>query len=322
MSHLAVLTSGGDAPGMNASLRAIVRSATNNSMKVYGVSNGFEGLIDDSFSELKPRQVGNIIQRGGSILQTSRSKRFLDKNYRDKARANLSKRNISSVIVIGGEGSLKGARCLGEDGNINVLGLPATIDRDIPSVGPTIGFDTAINTALQAIDRIRDTASTSNTVHIIELMGRNCGWISLFAGIGGGAEAVILPEFPTDIKKLAVQIKEQRSSGKQGCILIVSEGACNSLGGEGLIEDLNKVSDFDLRITKLGHIQRGGNPSAVDRVLASRLGAGAVEGFLADNNRCVVAQPKSNVEMIPFEELSGTLNSELEAYYKLIFKLA
>tara|TARA_Y100000991_G_C21942656_1_gene336025 strand:+ start:408 stop:1376 length:969 start_codon:yes stop_codon:yes gene_type:complete len=322
MSHLAVLTSGGDAPGMNASLRAIVRSATNNSMKVYGVSNGFEGLIDDLFSELKPRQVGNIIQRGGSILQTSRSKRFLDKNYRDKARANLSKRNIDSVIVIGGEGSLKGAKCLGEYGNINVLGLPATIDRDIPLVGPTIGFDTAINTALQAIDRIRDTASTSNTVHIIELMGRNCGWISLFAGIGGGAEAVILPEFPMDIKKLAQQIKEQRSSGKQGCILIVSEGACNSLGGEGLIEDLNKVSNFDLRITKLGHIQRGGNPSAVDRVLASRLGAGAVEGFLADSNRCVVAQPKSNVEMIPFDELSGTLNSELEDYYKLIFKLA
>ena len=175
---------------------------------------------------------------------------------------------------------------------------------------------------MQAIDRIRDTASTSNTVHIIELMGRNCGWISLFAGIGGGAEAVILPEFPTDIKKLALQIKEQRSSGKQGCILIVSEGACNSLGGEGLIEDLNKVSNFDLRITKLGHIQRGGNPSAVDRVLASRLGAGAVEGFLADSNRCVVAQPKSNVEMIPFDELSGTLNSELETYYKLIFKLA
>ena len=321
MSHLAVLTSGGDAPGMNASLRAIVRSANNKKIKVYGVFNGFEGLIDDRLAELKPRQVGNIIQRGGSILQTSRSKRFLDKKYRNQARENLLKRDISSVIVIGGEGSLKGAACLGEEGELNVLGLPATIDRDIPLVGPTIGFDTAINTSLQAIDRIRDTASTSNTVHIIEVMGRACGWISLFAGIGGGAEAVILPEFPTDIEKLASQIKEQRSSGKQGCILIVSEGACNSSGGEGLVKDLNKVSNFDLRITKLGHIQRGGNPSAVDRVLASRLGAGAVEGFLSGNKQCVVAQPKDKIKMIPFNDLSGTLNSEMEDYHKLIFRL-
>ena len=321
MNQLAVLTSGGDAPGMNASLRAIVRSANNKKINVYGVFNGFEGLIDDHLSELKPRQVGNIIQRGGSILHTSRSKRFLNKKFRDQARENLLKRNINSLIIIGGEGSLKGAKYLGQEGEINVLGLPATIDRDLPFVGPTIGFDTAINTALQAIDRIRDTASTSNTVHIIEVMGRACGWISLFAGIGGGAEAVILPEFPTDIEKLAQQIKEQRSSGKQGCILIVSEGACNSSGGEGLIKDLNKVSNFDLRITKLGHIQRGGNPSAVDRVLASRLGANAVERLLAGYNQCVVAQPKDKIEMIPFTKLSGNLNSEMRDYHELIFKL-
>ncbi len=321
MKHLAVLTSGGDAPGMNACLRAIVRSASNKKIIVYGVSNGFEGLIDDRFSELKPREVGNIIQRGGSIIQTSRSKRFLDRKYREQARDNLSKRGIDSLIVIGGEGSLKGAKCLGEEGKINVLGLPATIDRDLPLVGPTIGFDTAINTALQAIDRIRDTASTSNTVHIVEVMGRACGWISLFAGIGGGAEAVILPEFPTNLQKLVNQIKEQRSFGKQGCILIVSEGACNSAGGEGLIRDLNEVSNFDLRITKLGHIQRGGNPSAVDRVLASRLGAEAVDCFFLGHKQCVLAQPKDKITMIPFEELSGTLVSEMEDYYKLISKL-
>ena len=321
MNHLAVLTSGGDAPGMNASLRAIVRSANNINVNVYGVFNGFEGLIDDRLSLLKSRQVGNIIQRGGSILQTSRSKRFLKKVYRDQARENLSKRNINSVIVIGGEGSLKGAKCLGEEGELNVVGLPATIDRDLPLVGPTVGFDTAINTALQAIDRIRDTASTSNTVHIVEVMGRECGWISLLAGIGGGAEAVILPEFPRNTAKLIKQIKEQRSSGKQGCILIVSEGAYDSLGGEGLIKDLNQVSNFDLRITKLGHIQRGGNPSAVDRVLASRLGAGAVEGLMEGRRQCVVAQPKDRIEMIQFGNLSGTLESEMEDYYQLIFKL-
>ena len=321
MNHLAVLTSGGDAPGMNASLRAIVRSANNINVNVYGVFNGFEGLIDDRLSLLKSRQVGNIIQRGGSILQTSRSKRFLNKVYRDQARENLSKRNINSVIVIGGEGSLKGAKCLGEEGELNVVGLPATIDRDLPLVGPTVGFDTAINTALQAIDRIRDTASTSNTVHIVEVMGRECGWISLLAGIGGGAEAVILPEFPRNTAKLIKQIKEQRSSGKQGCILIVSEGAYDSLGGEGLIKDLNQVSNFDLRITKLGHIQRGGNPSAVDRVLASRLGAGAVEGLMEGRRQCVVAQPKDRIEMIQFGNLSGTLESEMEDYYQLIFKL-
>ena len=169
MDHLAVLTSGGDAPGMNACLRAIVRSASNKKIKVSGIYNGYEGLIEDSFSELKPREVGNIIQRGGSIIQTSRSKRFLDKKYRKQAIDNLSKRKINSVIVIGGEGSLKGAKHLGEEGTINVLGLPATIDRDLPLVGPTIGFDTAINTALQAIDRIRDTASTSNTVSYTHL---------------------------------------------------------------------------------------------------------------------------------------------------------
>jgi len=322
MDHLAVLTSGGDAPGMNACLRAIVRSASNKKIKVSGIYNGYEGLIEDSFSELKPREVGNIIQRGGSIIQTSRSKRFLDKKYRKQAIDNLSKRKINSVIVIGGEGSLKGAKHLGEEGTINVLGLPATIDRDLPLVGPTIGFDTAINTALQAIDRIRDTASTSNTVHIVEVMGRACGWISLIAGIGGGAEAVILPEFPTDLEKLAQQIKEQRSFGKQGCILIVSEGACNSNGGEGLIKDLNEVSDFDLRITKLGHIQRGGNPSAVDRVLASRLGAEAVDCLMLGYKQCVLAQPNGKIITIPFGELFGRLDSEMQDYYELIYKLA
>ena len=321
MKNIAVLTSGGDAPGMNACLRAIVRSAQNNKLDVFGVLNGYEGLIDNQMLELTPREVGNIIQKGGSILKTSRSKRFLLEDYRALAIKNLIKKNISYLLVIGGEGSLKGANCISKESNLNVLGLPATIDRDLPLVGPTVGFDTAINTALQAIDRIRDTASTSNTVHIIEVMGRHCGWISLYAGIGGGAEAVILQEFSTDIQKLTKQIKEQRNSGKTGCILIVSEGAYNATGGEGLIKELNNSSNFDLRITKLGHIQRGGNPSAVDRVLASRLGACAVEKLLLGYNNCVVAQPKDKIELIPFDDLTTRNLSDMKDYYDLIFKL-
>ena len=321
MKNIAVLTSGGDAPGMNACLRAIVRSAQNNKLDVFGVLNGYEGLIDNQILKLTPREVGNIIQKGGSILKTSRSKRFLLEDYRALAIKNLIKKNISYLLVIGGEGSLKGANCISKESNLNVLGLPATIDRDLPLVGPTVGFDTAINTALQAIDRIRDTASTSNTVHIIEVMGRHCGWISLYAGIGGGAEAVILQEFSTDIQKLTKQIKEQKNSGKTGCILIVSEGAYNATGGEGLIKELNNSSNFDLRITKLGHIQRGGNPSAVDRVLASRLGACAVEKLLLGYNNCVVAQPKDKIELIPFDDLTTRNLSDMKDYYDLIFKL-
>ena len=321
MKNIAVLTSGGDAPGMNACLRAIVRSAQNNKLDVFGVLNGYEGLIDNQILKLTPREVGNIIQKGGSILKTSRSKRFLLEDYRALAIKNLIKKNISYLLVIGGEGSLKGANCISKESNLNVLGLPATIDRDLPLVGPTVGFDTAINTALQAIDRIRDTASTSNTVHIIEVMGRHCGWISLYAGIGGGAEAVILQEFSTDIQKLTKQIKEQKNSGKTGCILIVSEGAYNATGGEGLIKELNNSSNFDLRITKLGHIQRGGNPSAVDRVLASRLGTCAVEKLLLGYNNCVVAQPKDKIELIPFDDLTTRNLSDMKDYYDLIFKL-
>ena len=321
MKNIAVLTSGGDAPGMNACLRAIVRSAQNNKLDVFGVLNGYEGLIDNQMLKLTPREVGNIIQKGGSILKTSRSKRFLLEDYRALAIKNLIKKNISYLLVIGGEGSLKGANCISKESKLNVLGLPATIDRDLPLVGPTVGFDTAINTALQAIDRIRDTASTSNTVHIVEVMGRHCGWISLYAGIGGGAEAVILQEFSTDIQKLTKQIKEQKNSGKTGCILIVSEGAYNATGGEGLIKKLNNSSNFDLRITKLGHIQRGGNPSAVDRVLASRLGACAVEKLLLGYNNCVVAQPQDKIELIPFDDLTTRNLSDMKDYYDLIFKL-
>ena len=322
MKHIAVMTSGGDAPGMNACLRAVVRASHNNKLKIYGVLNGYEGLIDNQIHKLTPREVGNIIQKGGSILKTSRSKRFLQKKFRALAIKNLTKKDINSLIVIGGEGSIKGATMVAKESNLNVLGLPATIDRDIPLVGPTIGFDSAINTALQAIDRIRDTASTSNTVHIVEVMGRHCGWISLYAGIGGGAEAVILQEFDTNIKILTKHIKKQRTSGKTGCILIVSEGAYNAEGGDGLIKELNKISNFDLRITKLGHIQRGGNPSAVDRVLASRLGASAVDKLLQGSNKFVVAQPKDKIELIHFDKLVAKHQSDMKDYYELIFKLA
>jgi 6-phosphofructokinase 1 len=305
MRKIGVLTSGGDAPGMNAAIRAIVRTSLNNDIEIIGFRNGYEGLIDNDYVVFDRRLVGNIIQRGGSILHTSRSSRFLHKKYRLIAEDNLRSLGIDGLVIIGGEGSTKGAIALSKISKTKCVVVPATIDKDMPLVGSTIGFDTAINTALTAIDKIRDTATTANVTHIVEVMGRNCGWLGILAGIGAGAEVTIIPEVKINIPKLSQKIKDQLNKGKKGCIIILAEGGF-SKGGASLASVLKEEGSFDLRITTLGHMQRGGNPSAVDRVLATELGVYAVLSLKDGFSNVIVAKPLASLDKIEFDKVLNT----------------
>ena len=302
MRKIAVLTSGGDAPGMNAAIRAIVRTSLNKDTSIIGFKNGYEGIIDNDYITFDKRSVGNIIQRGGSILHTSRSSRFLKKKYRQVAEDNLRALGIEGLIIIGGEGSTKGAIELSKISKTKCIVVPATIDKDMALVGSTIGFDTAINTALTAIDKIRDTATTANVTHIVEVMGRNCGWLGILAGIGAGAEVTIIPEVKIKIAKLAQKIKHQLNEGKKGCIIILAEGGF-SKGGTSLANALKEVGNLDLRITTLGHMQRGGNPSAVDRVLATELGVHAVLSLMDGFSNVIIAKPVDTIEKVDFAKV-------------------
>ncbi|RPH07427.1 MAG: ATP-dependent 6-phosphofructokinase [Alphaproteobacteria bacterium TMED194] len=308
MRKIGVLTSGGDAPGMNAAIRAIVRTSLNNNIKIIGFKNGYEGLIDNDYMVFDRRLVGNIIQRGGSILHTSRSSRFLNEEYRLIAEDNLRSLGLDGLVVIGGEGSTKGAIALSKISKTKCVVVPATIDKDMPLVGSTIGFDTAINTALAAIDKIRDTATTANVTHIVEVMGRNCGWLGILAGIGAGAEVTIIPEIKINIPKLSQKIKDQLNKGKKGCIIILAEGGF-SKGGTSLSNALKEEGNLDLRITTLGHMQRGGNPSAVDRVLATELGVHAVLALKDGFSNVIIAKPLHSLEKIEFDQI---LNKEVK----------
>ncbi len=308
MRKIGVLTSGGDAPGMNAAIRAIVRTSLNNNIKIIGFKNGYEGLINNDYMVFDRRLVGNIIQRGGSILHTSRSSRFLNEEYRLIAEDNLRSLGLDGLVVIGGEGSTKGAIALSKISKTKCVVVPATIDKDMPLVGSTIGFDTAINTALAAIDKIRDTATTANVTHIVEVMGRNCGWLGILAGIGAGAEVTIIPEIKINIPKLSQKIKDQLNKGKKGCIIILAEGGF-SKGGTSLSNALKEEGNLDLRITTLGHMQRGGNPSAVDRVLATELGVHAVLALKDGFSNVIIAKPLHSLEKIEFDQI---LNKEVK----------
>ena len=290
---------------MNAAIRAIVRTSLNKDISIIGFKNGYEGIIDNEHVAFDKRSVGNIIQRGGSILHTSRSSRFLKKKYRQVAEDNLRALGIDGLIVIGGEGSTKGAIELSKISKTRCVVVPATIDRDMPLVGSTIGFDTAINTALSAIDKIRDTATTANVTHIVEVMGRDCGWLGIHAGIGAGAEVTIIPEVKIDITKLSKNIKNQLYRGKKGCIIILAEGGFPD-GGQALADLLKEHDILDLRVTTLGHIQRGGNPSSVDRILATELGVDAVISLMNGASNVVIAKPINTIKRIDFEEIIKT----------------
>ncbi|MGV3488686.1 MAG: 6-phosphofructokinase [Tuberibacillus sp.] len=276
MKKIGVLTSGGDAPGMNAAIRAIVRTGIYHDLEVYGIYQGYAGLIEGNIKKLDVGSVGDIIHRGGTILYTSRSEEFKTDAGRQKAISQLKKHGIEALVVIGGDGSFRGALKLTEEG-YPTIGVPGTIDNDISGTDFTIGFDTALNTVIDAIDKIRDTATSHDRTFIIEVMGRNAGDIALWAGMAGGAESILIPETPTEIDKVIERIKQGHARGKRHSIIIVAEGVCSA---NEVAAQLKEKAGIDPRVTVLGHIQRGGSPTAADRVLASRLGAKAVELLL------------------------------------------
>ncbi|MEZ4827199.1 MAG: 6-phosphofructokinase [Bacteroidia bacterium] len=280
MKRIAVYTSGGDAPGMNAAIRAVVRASIANGIEPFGIMRGYEGMIDGDIFPMDAKSVSNIIQRGGTILKTSRSERFRTEEGRKKAFKNLKKFEIEGLVAIGGDGTFAGAKVFSAEHNVPVIGVPGTIDNDLYGTDFTIGYDTALNTAMEAIDKIRDTADSHNRLFIIEVMGRDAGFIALNTGIAAGAEAVLIPETPTFIEDIIKKLEQGWLRSKSSSIIVVAEG--DQAGGAFQVSEKikQKFKNYDIRVVVLGHIQRGGTPTCADRVLASRLGAAAVEALM------------------------------------------
>lgn len=271
---IGLLTSGGDSSGMNAAIRAIVRCAIHNKLSVSGINRGYAGLIEEDFTELDRRSVSNIISRGGTILKTARSKEFMTRRGQKKAVENLKSQGIDSLIVIGGDGSYRGAEVLHRIWKFPTIGVPASIDNDIYGTDYSIGADTAVNVALDAIDKIRDTATSLERIFIIEVMGRSCGYIAQQVALAGGAEDVIVPERRFDLNVIANEIKEGHRQGKASWLIIVAEGATSA---QKVADIIKGKTQLETRVTVLGHIQRGGSPTALDRIIAAKLGVAAVE---------------------------------------------
>ncbi|MGI6084134.1 MAG: 6-phosphofructokinase [Acetivibrionales bacterium] len=307
---IAVLTSGGDAPGMNAAVRAVVRTGIYNGFKILGINKGYEGLLNGDIEEMQLRSVGDIIQRGGTVLQTARSKEFNTRAGLEKAMSMAKVFGIDALVIIGGDGSFRGAKDLSELG-MNVVGIPGTIDNDIACTEYTLGHDTAMNTVLDAIDKIRDTSYSHERCSVLEVMGRNAGWIALNCGIAGGAEAIILPEREFDIDKdIIIPIVEGRNRGKKHYLVIVAEGVGGAVDIAKYIEDKTEITT---RATILGYIQRGGSPTITDRVMGSRFGACAIQ-CLAEGrkNRVVAIREGKLVDIDITEALSMEKNIESE----------
>ncbi|WP_291578341.1 6-phosphofructokinase [Clostridium sp. UBA6640] len=295
MKTIGVLTSGGDSPAMNAAIRAVVRMGTDSNLRVLGIQNGYNGLIRGDVMELNRSSVADIIHRGGTMLKTARSDDFKTPQGREKAINVMKVLKIDGLIVIGGDGSFKGAQVLSENG-VPTIGVPGTIDNDLPYTEYTIGFDTALNTVLDAINKIRDTSTSHQRVSVIEVMGRECGDLALHAGIAGGAESVILPEKEFNFDEICQSIFEGKRRGKLHNLIILAEGVAKNIGGaHKLVEKIEAVTGIESRATVLGYIQRGGNPSAFDRVLASKLGAKAVELLIQDKGGRVVGMREGKI---------------------------
>lgn len=311
MAKLALLTSGGDAPGMNAAIRAVVRCATANGLEVIGIRRGYEGLITGQCIPLDTRSVANIVHLGGTMLQTSRCEEFKTKEGRATALHFLKEARVDYLITIGGNGTARGATALQEEGGVKVVCVPSTIDNDLYGTDYTIGFDTAVNTAVQAIDRIRDTAFSLERLFFVEVMGRDAGFIALEAGIAGGASEVLVPETPTSIDELCALLEASYQKGKRSVIVVVAEGDVPG----GAFEIARQVKDnkgFDSRVCILGHVQRGGAPTAFDRILASKFGLLAVEALFQGKFGVVVGEVKGEITYTPIRlafEKRKTLNS-------------
>ncbi len=299
---IGILTSGGDSPGMNAAIRAVVRTAIYHKMEVFGILHGYSGMVNDDIIKMDTKSVANIIQRGGTILKTARCKEFMTPEGRSKAYKNLQKRGIEGLVIIGGDGSFRGAQVFSNEYNIPCIGLPGTIDKDIAGTDFTIGFDTAVNTAVEAIDKIRDTADAHDRLFIIEVMGRDAGYIALHSGIATGAENILIPERKTNIDEIIEALKEKEKRKKLVNIIIVAEG--EEFGGANEVSNYikDKLPKTEVRVCILGHIQRGGSPSCMDRVIASRMGYHAVDCLLEGKFNVFVGIVNNKMHSIPLNE--------------------
>ena len=314
IKKVGVLTSGGDAPGMNAAIRAVVRACAYYNVECVGVYRGYQGMIEGDFKPMGPRDVKNIINKGGTILKSARSKDFRTAEGRKLAYDNLVAAGIDSFVVIGGDGSFTGAEIFNEEYGFPVIGIPGTIDNDIFGTSHTLGFDTALNTVIDAIDKIRDTANSHNRLFFVEVMGRDAGHIALNAGIGAGAEEILIPEESFGLDRLVESLKRSKESGKTSSIVVVSEGdkiGKNVFESKDYIEE--NMPEYDVRVSVLGHMQRGGSPSCFDRVLASRLGVKAVESLLEGKSNYMVGLYQDKVTLTPLEQaIKGQSEIDME----------
>lgn len=320
MTSIAVLTSGGDAPGMNTCIRAVVRTTLYNGHNAIGIRDGYVGLLEGNLAPMKARDVGGILHRGGTVLGTARTDRFHSEEGQGQAVEQLKKASVDGLVVIGGDGSMRGARALAKRG-IQVIGVPASIDNDIWGTNMSVGVDTALNTIRGAIDKLRDTASSHRRAFLIETMGRKCGYLAVMAGIIGGAEVVLIPEVELSVDDVAGAVEKAYKRGKTHSIIIVAEGA--SLETQELANALDEMDvGFSTRVTILGHIQSGGRPSAFDRLMATRMGVRAVEALLEGKSDQMVALQGRRMELIPLKEVVSKQREANLEYFEMCRMLA
>ncbi len=302
ITKIGVLSSGGDSPGMNAAIRAVVRTGIYHGLEVYGIMRGYSGMVEDDIIKMESRSVANIIQRGGTILKTARCKEFFEPEGRQKAYENLKKRGIDGLVVLGGDGSFRGAQIFSNEYDIPCIGLPGTIDKDIAGTDFTIGFDTAVNTAVEAIDKIRDTADAHDRLFVIEVMGRDAGYIALHSGIATGAENILIPEKKTVMLDILDSLAEKEKRKKLVNLIVVAEG--DEFGGANEVARIikEKMPNQEVRVAILGHIQRGGSPTCMDRLLASRMGYHAVECLMEGRHNVFVGIVNNKMHYIPLNE--------------------
>ncbi len=315
MKRIGLLTSGGDAPGMNAAIRAVVRTAIYFGMEVVGIERGYKGLIDDLTVPMSMRSVSNIVHRGGTMLRTARCLEMFEREGQEKAVKTLAEHGIEGLVVIGGDGSFRGAKCLTETYGIPTIGIPGTIDNDLAYTDYTLGFDTAVNTCIEIINKLRDTMESHERISVVEVMGRHCGDIALYAGITSGAEIIIVPEIPYDMDDVIMRINRSRENGKHSNIIVVAEGVTSA---DAFAEKLQSVTEHSVRSTNIGHVQRGGSPSMADRMLAAQFGNKAVR-LLKDGigNRVVGIRKNEIIDMDIIEAVSMKKRFNYELYETL-----
>lgn len=315
IKKIGVMTSGGDAPGMNAAIRSVVRACAYHNIECYGIYRGYEGMIEGDFVKMDARSVKGIINKGGTILKTARSKEFRTKEGRIKAHEQLTNAGIGALVIIGGDGSFTGAMIFNQEFNYPVMGIPGTIDNDIFGTTHTLGYDSALNTVVEAIDKIRDTASSHNRLFFVEVMGRDVGHIALNVGVGAGAEEILIPEEDLGLDRLLDSLRRSKQSGKSSSIVVVAEGdkiGKNVFQLKDYVDE--NMAEYEVRVSVLGHMQRGGSPSCFDRVLASRMGVKAVESLMEGKSNYMVGLKNDIMELTPFDQAikgQSKINMEL-----------